>query len=95
MQKWQNLRLQTCLGIGLGYHRSISQTGLVHQAQTRLMGREPGSCLHHRLIEVMRPLTTTEYQEMQFSISLSRLCRADSANLLTHRCAGILHEPTR
>jgi hypothetical protein len=95
MQKWQDLRLQTGLGISLGYRRSISQAGLVHQAQTRLMGREPGGCLHHRLIEAMRPLTTTEYQEMQFSISLSGLCRANLANLLTHWCAGILHGPTR
>jgi hypothetical protein len=43
----------------------------------------------------MRPLTTTEHQEMQFSVSLSRLCCADLANLLTYRRTGILHGPAR
>src|SRR5712692_5703909 len=91
VQKRLHLRLQTRLGVGLGHLSTIGISSLVHQAKMPLMRCEHGRCLHHRLIDAMRPLTAAEHQEMQALVSTRRRCGTDLANLLTHRCAAILH----
>src|SRR5262249_31585441 len=95
VQERLDLRLQTRLGVDLGYLGTVGLTSLMYQAQTRLMCRQQGRHLQHGLIEAMRSLTAAKDQQMQVPVGLSRLCGADPAAALGPRRTRILHRPAR
>ena len=91
VQKWGNFCLQPCLGIGLGYCSSIGQAGLMHQAQARLMSRQQGRRLHHRLIDAMGSLTTAKYEQVQLAVSLSGSGSSDLAQISSRTGVPVTH----